>query len=117
MDIRWLGFGAIEIDGRRYERDVVIDGGRIRKRDKGPSKPYRGAFGHTPLAVAEAIPWEGKRLIVGTGADGQLPVMDEVSQEAERRGIEVRCLPTEEACAVLRKVRKAEAFAILHVTC
>jgi hypothetical protein len=39
MDIRWLGFGAIEIDGERHERDVVIDAGRVERRHKGPGKP------------------------------------------------------------------------------
>jgi hypothetical protein len=29
-------FGSIEIDGVTYEHDVVIEGGRIRKRKKGP---------------------------------------------------------------------------------
>jgi hypothetical protein len=31
-------FGSIEIDGVTYEHDVVIEGGRIRKRKKGPRK-------------------------------------------------------------------------------
>jgi hypothetical protein len=28
---------------------VVIDGGKVRKRKKGPSKQFREKFGHTPL--------------------------------------------------------------------
>ena len=46
-------FGSIEIDGVTYEHDVVIEGGRIRKRKKGPSKALRGRYGHTPLTAAE----------------------------------------------------------------
>ena len=34
MDFRKFHFGRIEIDGVTYERDVVIDRGRIRKRKK-----------------------------------------------------------------------------------
>ncbi len=46
-------FGRITIDGVSYDRDVVVDHGKIRKRRKGPSKPRKGEFGHTPLTTAE----------------------------------------------------------------
>jgi hypothetical protein len=48
MECRLVSFGEIEIDGERFEHDVVIERGRIRKRKKGPSKRYRAEFGHTP---------------------------------------------------------------------
>ena len=68
MKARLLGFGELEVEGKRYTHDVVIDGGKVRKRRKGPSKPFRERFGHTPLSTGEEIPWGGKRLIIGTGA-------------------------------------------------
>jgi hypothetical protein len=37
-DFGKFGFGRIEIDGATYERDVVIDRDRIRKRKKKLSK-------------------------------------------------------------------------------
>jgi hypothetical protein len=37
--------GSIRIDGVIYEHDVVIAHGRVRKRKKKSSKPFRGAFG------------------------------------------------------------------------
>jgi hypothetical protein len=74
-------FGTIRIDGKSYEHDVVIDSGRIRKRKKKPSKSFWSTFGHTPLSNAEDIPWACRRLVVGTGANGALPV---------RRPLEVR---------------------------
>jgi hypothetical protein len=55
--------------------------GRVSKRKKKLSKPYRNAFGHTPLSLAEPIPWKCRRLVVGTGAHGSLPVLDEVLRE------------------------------------
>jgi hypothetical protein len=82
MKARLVKFGEIEVEGKRYTHDVVIDGGKVRKRKKGPSKRFREKFGHTPLSAGEEIPWGGKRLIIGTGADGALPVMDEVLAEA-----------------------------------
>jgi hypothetical protein len=117
MDIRWIGFGEIEIEGRRYPHDVVIDRGRIAKRRKSPSKPYRDRYGHTPLSVDEAIPWGGSGLIIGTGAQGMLPIMREVRDEAERRGIELTVVATENACRLLRDVEVGTVRAILHVTC
>ena len=109
-------FGSIQIDGKSYEHDVVIDGGRVRKRKKKPSKAFRGSFGHTPLSNAEDIPWECRRLVVGTGANGALPVMDDVEREAQARHVELLVLPTTQAIQVLTE-RSEDTNAILHVTC
>jgi hypothetical protein len=111
-----LAFGSIEVDGKTYGHDLVVDRGRIRKRRKGPSKPYRQRFGHTPLSVAEDIPWRCRRLVVGSGIDGALPVMAEVTEEAERRGVTLVVVPTREAIEELARGQK-ETNAILHVTC
>jgi hypothetical protein len=117
MKARLVKFGEIEVEGKRYTHDVVIDGGKVRKRKKRPSKQFREKFGHTPLSAGEEIPWGGKRLIVETGAHGALPVMDEVLVEAKQRGIEVIAKPTLEACQLLDEVTKGQAYAILHCTC
>lgn len=117
MKARLIGFGEIEIEGRRYDYDVVIEAGEVRKRKKKPSKAYRAQFGHTPLSAAEAIPWGGERLIVGTGMYGSLPVMDEVYEEAGRRGVEVVAVKTKEACRLLDEMDAEEVNAILHITC
>jgi hypothetical protein len=109
-------FGSIRIDGVTYEHDVVIAGGRVRKRKKKASKPFRGAFGHTPVSIEENIPWDCRRLVVGTGADGALPVMDEVKQEAARREVDLLIVPTSDAIGVLQDEPK-DTNAILHVTC
>jgi len=103
MKARLVKFGEIEVEGERYTHDVVIDGGKVRKRKKGPSK--------------QEIPWGSKRLLVGTGAHGALPVMDEVLAKAKRRGIEVIAAPTVEVCQLLEEVKKGQAHAILHCTC
>jgi hypothetical protein len=117
MRARFKQFGELDIDGRRFETDVVIEAGRIRKRKKKPSKVYRDQYGHTPLSVDEAIPWHGQRLIVGTGAYGKLPIMPEVSEEAMRRGVELIAAPTKEACRLIDDYADADVNAILHVTC
>jgi hypothetical protein len=116
MRIDQFTFGSIRIDGVIYEHDVVIARGGVRKRKKKSSKPFRDAFGHTPLSVEENIPWDCRRLVVGTGADGVLPVMDEVKQEAARRGVQLLTVPTSEAIRALQAEPK-NTNAILHVTC
>ena len=110
-----FSFGSICINGLSYEHDVVIDRGKVRKRDKRPSKKFRDDFGHTPLSLEEEIPWKCHRLVIGTGG-GALPVMKEVKQEARRREIELVVVPTAEAIQVLKDEPK-DTNAILHVTC
>ncbi len=109
-------FGSIQIDGVTYEYDVVLDGGRIRKRKKKPSKPFGGPYGHTPLSAAEDIPWRCQWVVVGTGAHGALPIMEEVEREAQTRQVELVEVPTDRAIEELAKGGR-ETNAILHVTC
>src|SRR3972149_2770726 len=72
MQCRLISFGQIEIDGRRFDHDVVIEKGRIRRRKKGPSKRHRAEYGHTPLTPDEAIPWCAPLLLGVHGASGRL---------------------------------------------
>jgi hypothetical protein len=116
MRFRDFSFGSIRINSTTYGHDVVIDRGEVRKREKKPSKKFREDYGHTPLSVKEDIPWKCRRLVIGTGAYGSLPVMPEVKLEAERRKIELLILPTAEALEELEKNTR-QTNAILHVTC
>jgi hypothetical protein len=116
MRIEEFLFGSIRIDGVLYEHDVVIDRGDIAKRKKKASKKFRDDFGHTPLSMEEEIPWKCKRLVIGTGAYGVMPVMNEIRQEAKRRHIDLVVLPTEEAIESIEQ-RPDRTNAILHVTC
>jgi hypothetical protein len=111
-----FSFGSIRIDGKTYDYDLVIDRGEIQKRKKKASKPHKDAFKHTPLSVKENIPWRCSRLVIGTGAEGLLPVMDEVRDEARDRKVQLITVPTPEAIAILNRGGKA-TNAVLHVTC
>jgi len=115
MKFEDFSFGRIRVDGTDYDHDVVIDRGRVHKRKKQPSKKYRESFGHTPISIDEEIPWDCSRLVIGTGM-GALPVMDEVKQQARRRRVELRILPTKNAIQLLKGQPK-NTNAILHVTC
>jgi len=117
MQASLVRFGVLEIEGDRYDRDVVIERGRVGKRRKKASRPLRDRYGHTPLSLLEPIPWDCRRLIVGTGADGALPIDPAVVAEAGRQGVELVALPTEEACALLADADLETTNAVLHVTC
>jgi hypothetical protein len=116
MQFENFSFGSLRIDGSTYEHDVIIDRGEVRKRRKKPSKKFREDFGHTPLSAEEEIPWKCRRLVVGTGAYGRLPVMKEVQREAERHKVKLLILPTIQAIEALQQAPD-DTNAILHVTC
>ena len=112
MDVDYPGFGAIVVDGERFDHDVVVETERVRRRKKGPSKPYHDRYGHTPLSLDEEIPWSTTRLVVGTGASGRLPIMPEVWEAAEALNVELIALPTSQACELLRSFDEPHVNAI-----
>jgi hypothetical protein len=67
MKAHVVGFGEIEVEGKRYDADVVIERGEVRGRHKKLSKPHRDRFGHAPLSAKESISWGGPHLIVAPG--------------------------------------------------
>jgi hypothetical protein len=109
-------FGSVRVDGVTYDHDLVIDRGKVRKRKKAASRKFRGEYGHTPLSAGEDIPWRCRRLVIGTGASGALPVMEQVRDEARRRKVELVALPTTEAIGVLAGTT-GDTNAVLHLTC
>jgi hypothetical protein len=116
MRVTGYSFGSIRVDGVTYDHDLIIDRGKIRKRKKAASRKFRGRYGHTPLSAAEDIPWRCRRLVIGTGADGALPVLQQVRDEARRRKVDLVVLPTAEAIGVLAQTTR-DTNAILHLTC
>ena len=88
-----FSFGSIRVGGVTYDHDLILDRGKIRKRKKAASRKFRGGYGHTPLSIAEDIPWRCRRLVIGTGAYGALPVMQQVRDEARRRKVNLVVLP------------------------
>ena len=114
MLVNNLTFGMITIDGVTYDKDIVIDHRSIHKRKKSGSKKYKDIFGHTPLSPEENIPWDCKRLIVGTGHSMSMTVMEEVYNVAARKGVELLTLSTPEA---VKHINEEHTNFILHLTC
>jgi len=117
MHVDAFMFGSITIDGQRYPHDVVVEEGRIRKRRKGPSKPRRAEFGHTPLTAAETLPLSGGRLWIGTGAHGLLPVAEDVREAAQRHGVELLLEPTGKLLERINAGVPPHTGIVIHVTC
>ena len=117
MHVDAYEFGRITIDGVSYDHDLVIEEGVVRKRKKGPSKPRRDEFGHTPLTAAEKIPWKARRLWIGTGAHGALPVAADLREEARRRGVELLEKPTPELVRLVNRGLPRGTNLVVHVTC
>ena len=114
MKVKELSFGTINIDGKDYFKDIVINKGKIEKRKKKESKKFRSQFGHTPLSTSENIPWDSKQLIIGTGHSSALPVMKEVKKKAKKKGIELILMRTPEA---ILNIDKKDTNFIFHLTC
>ena len=114
MKVKELSFGAINIDGIDYFKDIVIHKGKIEKRKKKKSKIFRSQFGHTPLSTLENIPWNCKKLIIGTGHSSALPVMKEVKKKAKKKGVELVFMSTPDA---ILNINDKDTNLILHLTC
>lgn len=114
MIVKNISFGAITIDGETYGKDVIIDNGSVKKRDKAESKKYSNRFGHTPLSMDENIPWNCKRLVIGAGHSSSLPVMDEIRDIAIQKGVELVVMSTPEA---VKHINDPHTNLILHLTC
>lgn len=114
MVVSSLSFGSVTIDGEKWDNDVIIENGTVRKRKKSESKKYRERFGHTPLSTDENIPWKCKKLIVGAGHSSAMPVMEEVKAKAAEKGIQLVVMSTPEA---IKHLNDPDTNFVLHLTC
>jgi hypothetical protein len=111
------GFGWVEIDGTRYEHDIVIHKDRtVTKREKRLSKPLKKKYGHTPLSKKELeflAKEEPESVVIGTGHNGGLSVTPGAMKVLN--AYKLRVEPTPEALRLLE--RRKGYVAIIHVTC
>jgi len=115
--VKSVSFGKIKVDGKLYEKDIVIEGYEVRTRKKGPSKPKKSKYGHTPLTHLEEIPWDCKVLVIGIGMSERLPVTDKFKEVAKKKGVELIMLRTPEAVTYYNKNFTEDMNAIFHITC
>ena len=114
MKVEEITFGKIVIDGKVYRDDIVIDNGKISYRRKEESRKQKFKYGHTPLTIHENIPWNCKKLVIGTGHYGSLPIVEDVKTEAIRKGIELIIEKTPDA---IKHIGEPDTNFIIHLTC
>jgi len=112
------GFGWLEIDGQRYDHDVLIRlNGKIKRRKKKLSKRIYGTSHTISLDEARHIFEDGATvLIIGSGQYDNVRLSPEAEEYFRKQRCEVRLSPTPEAIAAWNHA-PAAAVGLFHVTC
>jgi hypothetical protein len=105
-------FGRLLVDGEEHIRDLIILPGRL-------VPNWWRAEGHGLVLddledVLDELP---DRLIVGTGATGQMRPDSATVEALRRRGIDVTVARTDEAVRLFADADPATTAAALHLTC
>src|ERR671934_2181782 len=105
-------FGRVLVDGEEHRRDVIVL----------PNRVVRGWWrreGHSLVLedLDEVLDELPERLVVGTGAAGQLRPVPGVLEALRSRGVEVDALPTGEAVRLFAQLDPTRTAAALHLTC
>jgi hypothetical protein len=105
-------FGRVIVDGEEVTKDVIVLPERV-------VRNWWRRDGHALVlddleAVLDELP---ARLIVGTGAQGQMKPDPSTLARLKERGVEVEVLRTDEAVRRYGASNPAETAAALHLTC
>lgn len=105
-------FGRLVVDGEEQTRDVIVLPDRVLTN-------WWRAEGHR-LVLADLDDVLGElpeRLVVGTGAHGQMRPDRQTLEQLRRRGVEVEALPTAKAVRRYGELDPRRTAAALHLTC
>src|SRR5208283_932719 len=107
MGIERSTFGAITIDGKTYEHDVVIRlSGEVTKRKKKLSKNYYGTSHVLSKKEAKFVFEKGcEQLIVGSGQMGNVHLSPEAEAYFAKKGCKVLLRPTPKAIHAFNKLQ------------
>ena len=105
-------FGRVLVDGEEQTGDVIVLPERV-------LTGWWRADGHRLVLadLADVIEDLPERLLVGTGAYGQMRPDSEALEELRQRGVEVEALPTDEAVRRYGELDPRRTAAALHLTC
>ncbi len=111
-------YGWVEIDGIRYDHDVIIQTDRsVLKRSKKKSKKFKKHFGHTPLSDFDLSFLKNDPadiVYIGTGQYGDLPITMDAHTILSHKEAIIR--PTPEILTLLEDEMRPFA-AVIHVSC
>lgn len=114
MKIEHYSFGTITVNGKTFEKDLIIFPDSLCpdwKRIKGHVLSFDD--------LTDIIRFEPVVLIVGTGGYAAMTIPQSTKEALSSRGIKLIAAPTEKACMLFnqhieRKIKTAGAF---HLTC
>jgi hypothetical protein len=118
MKIDGTVFGAITIDGKTYEHDVVVRlSGEVVKRKKKLSKRLYGTSHVLSEDEAKFLFEKGcDQVVIGSGQMDNVRLSPEAEAYFEKKGCEVLLEPTPEAIQAFNRSR-AKRIGLFHVTC
>jgi hypothetical protein len=113
MHVESYEFGLIVIDGKTFRQDILCWPGGLN------SNWWRQEAHLLQLAdVAEALAAGPEVLVVGMGQPGRMEVDKGLADYLKDKGIELKALPTREACRLINQLAgKRRLAAALHLTC
>ncbi len=115
LRIDGYSFGEMTVGGKLFTSDLIIHpDGRIKDN-------WRRVQGHKllPEDIATVFETAPEKLIIGTGASGQMSVSEGVLDLCSKRGIEVEVCRTTEAVMRFNKAADKDTTiaACFHLTC
>lgn len=106
-------FGVIEIDGQKYESDVIIYPDKI-------AGEWWRSEGHNLVLedIKSILDYNPDVLVVGTGCYGAMQVLPEVRKEIKSKGVELIAEKTGEAIEIFNELEtKKKVVGAFHLTC
>jgi hypothetical protein len=106
-------FGSIEVNGKRFTRDLIIFPDHI-------NKNWRRKTGHLLVIddIYEVIDTEPELLIIGTGAHGLMKIDGKLRDKLRNSGIDFIAKKTPEAVDEYNRIYKdRKVVCALHLTC
>jgi hypothetical protein len=105
-------FGRVLVDGQEETKDIIVLPRRV-------VRNWWRKDGHSLVIedledVLDELP---QRLVVGTGASGQMRPKPEALDSLRQRGIQVDVRTTDEAIRLFAELDPATSAAALHLTC
>ena len=118
MTIESTRFGAITIDGKTYEHDVVVrlSGDVVKRKKKLSKKLYRTSHVLSEEEAKFLLENGCDQVVVGSGQFSNVHLSPEAEAYFERKGCEVLLKPTPEAIQMFNRSR-AKRIGLFHVTC
>lgn len=105
-------FGHVLVDGREETRDLIVLPGRVVR-----NWWRREGHGLVLEDLEDVLNDLPEKLIVGTGATGQMRPDPQTLDRLRDRGVAVEVAPTEEALRLFAESDPARTAAALHLTC